>query len=266
MWNFSDDEWLFFFAAVAIVVVGGVRYYRPLISIPLMNRSSGRRAVLALLPPAAVIPTCVVLNRWADARVVGHLDYSVLFVVGGLAWVFAAAQLLGLLGVSIRDDILERDNTAALIAVSGMLLGVGVVYALCNIGSGPTIWTTILPALVATVLLAGLAVTVELFGRTVADAVTIDRDIAAALRVGGVALGGAVILGRAGAGDWISWPQTWADMAVHGWPAVVLAIVAGGMHRLLRPNAARPRPPIFLSGIVPAVLLLVASILAAIIG
>ena len=261
MWNFSDDEWLFFFAAAAIVVVGGVRYYRPLLSIPLMNRSHGRRAVLALLPVVAVVPTCVVLNRWADARVVGHLGYSVLFIVGGLAWVFAAAELLGVLGVSIRDDVLERDNTAALIAVSGMLLGVGVVYALCNIGSGPTIWTTILPAPVATALLVGLAILVELLGATVADAVTIDRDIATALRVGGVALGGAVILGRAGAGDWISWPQTWADMAAHGWPAVVLAIAAGGMHRLLRPNAARPRPPIFQFGIVPAVLLLAASIL-----
>jgi hypothetical protein len=263
MWNFGDDEWAFFIAAAAIVVVGSIRYYGPLISVSLQGRSSLRRGILASLPLAAIIPSCVVLNRWADAHVVGHPDYIILFLLGGSAWIFAATRFLGVLGVDVRDDIVERDNPAALVAVSGIVLGVGTVYALSNVGAGPTIWTSILPAFVSTILLTLLAMLIEVTGGAVAEAVTIDRDVPTALRLAGAVLGCAIILGRAAAGDWISWKQTWVDLVEYGWPAVLVAIAAGIAHRLLRPTAVRPQPGIVVFGITPATVFVTVSILVA---
>jgi hypothetical protein len=263
MWNFSNDEWVLFVAAAAISLFGSVRYYGLLISVSWMRRSRLRRGVLALLPVAAIIPTCVILNRGADAQVVGHPDYIILFILGGAAWIFASVQFLGVLGFSVRDDVVERDNPAALAAVSGIVLGVGIVYALSNIGAGPTIWTTILPVIVATILLALMALFIEVIGGAVADAVTIDRDVPTALRLAGAVLGCAIILGRAASGDWISWNQTWVDLVVYGWPAVLVVIAAGIAQRLLRPTAVRPRPGILGLGVIPATCFVTVGILVA---
>ena len=84
-------------------------------------------------------------------------------------------------------------------------MGVGIVYAFSNIGMGPTIWTTIFPALAATILLVLMWLLIESIGRGVAEAITIDRDVATAFRLAGAMIGCAIILGRAAAGKWVSW-------------------------------------------------------------
>lgn len=262
MWNFSNDEWAFFVAAAFISVVDGFFYYQPLTTIPSLAKSNARRCTLALLPLVAMVPLLVVLSRWADPKVVGHYDYILLFAFGDAALIFLAAQFMSLLGISFRGDSLDRDNPAAVFAIGGVILGLGIVYALCNIGSGPTIWTTLLPALVATIALLLLTIAFELIAGTVVDNITIDRDSASALRFSGTVLGAALILGRAGAGDWISWPRTWSDFATHSWPAVVLIIVGGITHRLLQPTIDSPRPNVVVSGIIPGGLLFAAGLLA----
>jgi hypothetical protein len=211
-----------------------------------------RRGVLACIPALSIVPTYIVLQRWADAQVVGHLDYIILFMVGAGAWILTASWFMPVFGISVRDDAIERDNPAALIAVSGMLLSVGTVYALSNIGTGPTIWTTVLPALAATILLAAMSMLIELLGGQVAEAITIDRDVATAMRLAGSVLGCAIILGRAAAGDWVSWKQTWIDLFTHGWPAVLIALAAAVVHRALRPTVTSPKPDIIAFGIAPA--------------
>jgi uncharacterized membrane protein YjfL (UPF0719 family) len=249
--DFDGDEWLFFLAAAASVFILGIGYYRSLVSISPIKRSGRQRLALACLPVVALVPTYVVLQRWADPRVVGHVDYAILFMLGGGMWIFVASRFLEVLGISIRDDAIERDNLAALVAVSGILSGVGIVYALSNIGRGATIWTTLVPALVATVALLLIPVLIELTGGAVVDAITIDRDVASGLRLGGAVLGCSIILGHAVAGDWISWDATWSDLARRGWPAIVIAIAAGILHRMLRPTAHRPQPGIIKFGVVP---------------
>jgi uncharacterized membrane protein YjfL (UPF0719 family) len=263
--DFDGDEWLFFLAAAASVVGLIATYYLPLLSISPINRSSLKRIALACLPLVALIPTYVVLQRWADPQVVGHRDYTSLFLLGGGMWIFVASRFLEVLGISIRDDAIERDNPAALIAVWGMLSGVGIVYALSNIGTGATIWTTLIPGFVATVALLLLHLLIELTGGAVADAITIDRDVASGLRLGGAVLGCSIILGRAVAGDWTGWSGTWSDLAMRGWPAVLIAIAAGVLQRMLRPTARRPQPGIFQFGVVPATLVVAAGILVVVI-
>jgi uncharacterized membrane protein YjfL (UPF0719 family) len=263
--DFDGDEWLFFLAAAASVLGLIVTYYPPLLSISPIRRSNLQRFALACLPLVALVPTYVVLQRWADPRVVGHLDYTILFMLGGGMWILGASRFLDVLGISIRDDAIERDNLAALLAVWGILSGVGIVYALSNIGTGATIWTTLLPGLVATFALLLMSLLAELIGGSVADAITIDRDVASGLRSGGAALGCSIILGHAAAGDWTSWNQTWSDLANHGWPAALIAIAAGVLQRMLGPSAHRPQPSILELGVIPATLLIAAGVLVVVI-
>lgn len=263
--DFDGDEWLFFLAAAASVVGLIVTYYLPLLSISFLNRSGLQSLALACLPLVALVPTFVVLQRWADPQVVGHLDYTILFMLGGGMWIFVASRFLEVLGISIRDDAIERDNPAALVAVWGILSAVGVVYALSNIGTGATIWTTLLTGFVATVALLLMPFLIELTGGAVADAITIDRDVASGLRLGGALLGCSVILGHAAAGNWTSWNHTWSDLARRGWPAVVIAVGAGALQRMLGPTAHRPQPGILKFGVVPATLFVGSGLLLVVI-
>jgi uncharacterized membrane protein YjfL (UPF0719 family) len=263
--DFDGDEWLFFLAAAASTIGLIITYYLPLLSISPMKRSNLQRFALACLPLVALIPTYVVLQRWADPRVVGHLDYTILFMLGGGMWIFVASRFLGVLGISIRDDAIERDNLAALVAVWGILCGVGIIYALSNIGEGATIWTTLVPGFAATFVLLLMFVLIELTGGAVADAITIDRDVASGLRLGGAVLGCSIILGHSAAGDWTSWNRTWSDLATRGWPALVIAIAAGVLQRMLGPTAHRPQPGILKLGVVPATLVVAAGLLVVVI-
>jgi uncharacterized membrane protein YjfL (UPF0719 family) len=263
--DFDGDEWLFFFAAAASAIVLIITYYPPLLLISPIKRSSVQRVALACLPVVALIPTYIVLQRSADPRVVGHLDYTILFMLGGGMWIFVASRFLEVLGISIRDDAIERDNLAAMVAVWGILSGVGIVYALSNIGTGATIWTTLVPGFVATVALLLMLFLVELTGGAVVDAITIDRDVASGLRMGGAVLGCAIILGHAATGDWTSWYHTWSDLATRGWPAVLIAVAAGVLQRMLGPTAHRPQPGILKFGVVPATLVVAAGFLVVVI-
>src|SRR5665213_528647 len=260
MWDFDDSEWFFFVATAVIAAVGGFFYYRFLTRVSLLGKSIHRRALLALLPIAAVIPTYIVLCRWADARAIGHIDYTALFMIGAAAWVFAASRTMELLGISVHDDAIERDNPAALVAVVAFLMGVGIVYAFSNIGMGPTIWTTIFPALAATILLMLMWLLIESISRGVVESVTIDRDIATAFRLAGAMIGCAIILGLAAAGKWVSGDQTWRDLLSSGWPAVILAMAAAMLQWAQWPTAAHPRPNVFTRGVVPALSFVAAGI------
>jgi hypothetical protein len=264
MWDFSNDEAIFFLSTLIVAIVVGVRYYRPLFSISPMNISRGQRRSLFWLPIIAILPTLIVVGRWADPQVVGHPDYMTLFAFGAAVWIFTASQFISVFGISMHDDALERQNRAALIASYGVVLGAAIVYALCNIGRGPTIWTTIVPAIVGTMLLIATLLLIELVGGSVSDSITIDRDIASALRLAGATIASAIVLGRAGAGDWASWNQTWIDFVTLGWPAAALALAAGAVHKLLRPTDLIPQPDIWKRGLFPAVLFLIAGVLFAI--
>jgi len=158
---------------------------------------------------------------------------------------------LAILGISIRDDVLDRDNPAATIVVCGMMLAIGIVYAGANVGGGPTIWTTLLPAFAGLIGLGALWLYVEFAGGRVFESISIDRDVSSALRLAGLMLGCAMILGRAAGGNWVSWPQTWDDFASLGWPTIPLALVAAIVHRVLRPTATDPSPSVLRYGFLP---------------
>lgn len=259
--QFSDDESLFVLFAAMALIVAGFRYYAPLLRLAPLRSSFARRLLLAATPWIALGPTVLVLNRWADPQVVGHLNYILLFTIGGGAAIFITAHLLPWLGFSLFDDAIERNNPAVLIASVGLIIGVGIIYALANVGLGPTIWTTLIPALVVILLLGFSFLLAESVSR-VAEAVAVGRDVATGLRVAAMAVSVSLVLGRAVAGDWSSWGGTWVDLAAHGWPAPLLALLAGFMQRTLKPAPRRPHPSILAFGIIPGVLLLLVALAA----
>jgi hypothetical protein len=159
----------------------------------------------------------------------------------------------------VRDDAVERGNTAAVVVACGAVVGITLAYAQSNIGTGPTIWTTLVPAFFATLGLFVTWMIAEVIGGGIAEAVTVDRDVASAVRLAALLAASGAILGRAMAGDWTDWRSTFVDFAAQGWPALVLAAAAGVAHRALRPTPQRPRPPIVPLGVIPAVIMIVVA-------
>jgi hypothetical protein len=258
MWDFSGDEWLFFLAAAFVAAVGAIKWYAPLVRVSTLGQGQGSRVALAVVPPLCLALVYVVLQKWADpVSVAGHFDYVLLFLVGGAAWLFVTGVwCVPLAGLSVRNDAVERENTAAVVAACGAIIGITLAYAQCNIGTGPTIWTSLVPAFFATLGVFAAWLIAEAAGGGIAEAVTVDRDTASGIRLAALVAACGAILGRAMAGDWTDWRSTFVDFAALGWPAVVLAVAAGWLHRRLRPTPQRPQPAVMPFGIVPAVIML----------
>jgi hypothetical protein len=237
MWDFSDDEWLAgAFGAMALYAFGW-RYYRALAGSSMIGRSHATRLLLALFPLLAMLPALATLWFWADTQVAGHEDYVLLFLVVGSGILFFSIPLSSVLGISFTADVLDRDNPAARIVLYGMMTAIGLIYAGANVGAGPTIWTTLLPA-VAGIVALGLAWLLSEIVGNVSELITINRDKSAAIRSAGMLIGCALIRGRAAGGQWINWQQTGNDLLKYAWPVVPLAFMAGAMHRILAPTPA----------------------------
>jgi hypothetical protein len=252
MFDFSGDETFFFIIALAATVRGGWTYWAPLASIAKSPRPSRARAILAIIPIVGALMTCFTAQVWGDSSVSNHPDYILLFMLGSLAWLFLSTFAMRLLGLSLRDDALERDNSAAAIACGGALLAVAIAYAASNIGGGPTIWTTLLPAAWTALALGLIWLLINAIGGSVADSITIDRDVPTAIRLAAALVASSLILGRAAGGNWISWDQTWADFLRRGWPALAIAVAAGLIQRRFRPTPVCPQPAVGAPAFIPA--------------
>jgi uncharacterized membrane protein YjfL (UPF0719 family) len=173
-----------------------------------------------------------------------------MYIVLGLAWLRAAAFTFPYLGLSPRDDVVERGNRAAMAALVGALLGVTLCYAGGNVGDGPGWWVVLFSAGLATgVLIVMWAALAHL--TPVADAVTVDRDPAAGIRLGAYLLSTGLILGRGVAGDWESARATVSDFLAALPAAVVILILAVIIERVARPTPQRPQAPIAALGVLP---------------
>lgn len=260
MWDFSDDEIVFLIVSAIAAAGLGVPLWIAAARISTLGRSWRRKIILLCAPLLLLAPTIVTLNMFADPQVVEHLDYNVLFLFGALGLIAIGARASPLLGIHVRDDVIDRDNPAAMIAVLGLLLGTSLIYALANIGTGPTIWTTVVPAIIAVGGLWALAMLITACGGGWIDAVTIDRDVASAIRFGGAMVGIGLILGRAAAGNWISWDKTFEDLQRFGGPALVPATLSIGFQHWLKPRPQSPRPDVLAAGIWPATMMIAIAI------
>jgi uncharacterized membrane protein YjfL (UPF0719 family) len=207
---------------------------------------------LALSPLVCGAVLYGILKTWSASDVRDAPEYLALYFFLGAAWVAAGAFLLAPLGLSARDDVIERANSGAAYAISGALLGLTLCYAGGNIGNGPGWWVVIFCAALASGTMLLLWVFLN-SAAGLADSITIDRDPAAGLRLAGFFTGAGLLLGRAVAGDWESAGATATDFVRAGWPVVLLWIAAAFLERGLRPRPGRPPGSIVTEGFGPLI-------------
>lgn len=262
----SEDEIL---VTVLSVVLGPGLWVWWLYRLSGLRAQSARPSGLGTL--CATLVGCgavifAVLKTAASHDVRDAPAYLFMYVVLGLAWLRLAELFFAYLGVSTRDDVVERRNGAATLAIAGALLGVACCYAGGNVGDGPGWWVVVFSAGLATL---GLCAAWLLHGSLshANDAVTIDRDPAAGLRLGAFLVACGLVLGRSVAGDWISAGATIIDFA-RGLPAVAILLAAAALvEKFARPTPERPRAPLMSHGLLPALLYVgLAAVLVAAFG
>ncbi|HYN07984.1 MAG TPA: hypothetical protein VES67_11385 [Vicinamibacterales bacterium] len=238
----SPDEVVVTIAAVVLGPVAWVFWFIRRSDSTLPGRGSTGLGILG-----ATIVVCSTLLLFVLVTVASHdvrtvLEYLFMYSVLGLAWLRLGEMLFAYSGVSVRDDVVERGNAAATIALSGALVAVMLCYAGANIGDGPGWWVVVFSAALAT---AGLVVAWQLyalFTRGV-DAVTIDRDPAAGMRLAGFLVACGLVLGRSVAGDWHAVEQTVQDFVRMLPFAGILVVLATAIEPLARPTVQEPHRP-----------------------
>jgi uncharacterized membrane protein YjfL (UPF0719 family) len=207
--------------------------------------------LIALLLAAALL--YFVLNRWSSSDVRDSAPYTFFYFVMGVGWLALCRHLLNYLDLCIRDDVLERGNLASGLACGGALLGFMACFAGGNVGDGPGWWVVIYSAILATGAVSLAWLVLDLL-TGMADAISIDRDVAAGVRAGGFWIGAGIILGRAVAGNWVSFDDANRDFFFYGWPVLGLVSIALIIERVVRPGRTGSKPPFALVGALPAMI------------
>ena len=249
----SDDELIVTAISIAL---GPVAWLIWLIRASRPRRLDGRVSDLPWLTLTLAVCTGLIFNVLRTSASFDVRDnelYLFMYVVLGLAWLRLVEPFFPYLGLSARDDVIERRNRAATPAFAGALIGVACCYAGGNVGDGPGWWVVVLSAALAT---ATLVVVWMAFAQLtqVSDTIVIDRDPAAGWRLAGLLIASGVLLGRSVAGDWTSAQEMVADWV--GWLPIVAAVLVAAilLERVARPRADRPLAPMFALGLLPAAL------------
>src|SRR4051812_29982803 len=139
----SPDELI---VSVVAVILGPVLWGAWLMQMARLGGIGRRRgpvgAIAAALALAALL-IFVVLRTCASFDVAQAPPYLFMYVVLGLAWLRIIEPAFSFAGLSLRDDLFERRNHAAMPAAIGALLGVTLCYAGGNIGDGPGWWVVV---------------------------------------------------------------------------------------------------------------------------
>ena len=175
--------------------------------------------------PVAGALLFAVLARFASHDVRDDAVYIGFYLLMGGALVALGVWALDRLGLSLRDDVLERRNPAACFAWAGALIGLTLAFAGANIGDGPGWWVVVFSA--------GLSMGTVLAGWLIVDrlahageAIVVERDVAKALRMAGWFVAMGAITGRAAAGNWVSAAATVRDFWKVGVGAILLIVCA----------------------------------------
>ncbi len=227
----SGDEVMVLMVAAVVAAMAWYRWYSAVLIRALVMRNASRPLFVAA-PVVCLTLLYAILLRWAADDVRHSGTYLTFYMVAGAAWVGFCAQFCSFLGISPRDDVIERQNLAAAFAAAGALAGITFCFAGGNVGDGPGWWVVVFSAGLATGAFFALWALVEwLTG--VSESVTVERADGAGLRLGGYLAGMGMILGRSVAGDWVSTEATVRDFVTVAWPVLPLAALAVIVERVL---------------------------------
>jgi hypothetical protein len=190
-----------------------------------------------LFMAACAVSILLVLGKWSAPDVRKDFMEVSFYLVESLAGVAIAQSLFGALGVSLRDDAIERENRGALLAAGGFTAGAMCCVAGANVGEGPGNAAVLFCGVLA---LGGLLASwlIVAMASGMADTITIERDIGAGLRTGAWLAGSGAILGASVTGDWFSAEATVRDFVHFGWPLFAGAGIYGFFERMVT-----SRPP-----------------------
>jgi hypothetical protein len=219
--------------SVPVTILLWGRWYYSLRLGRTLGLSRRGRSATALTSVLCMFFLFAVVHGWSAKSVKSNFPTTVLFLSFDVSWLGLTQLILGLLGVSTRDDVLERRNTAAAWVVSGQLIGATLCIAGANVGNGPGPEAVMYCAAISTTafILSWLLVNSI---ASIADTITIDRHAGAGIRTCGWLIATGIILGEAVTGDWKSAPSTLRDFAAYGWPAAALALLVGLFERRMR--------------------------------
>jgi len=227
-----------------------------------------RKHILGATPWKGVLRVCQLLAValvYAVLQVASAHDvrddprYLYLYTALGGAWIGAFMLGTPWLGISLRDDVVERRNPAAAAALVGWALALGLCFAGGNIGNGPGWWVVVFSSGLATAALCALQLLALTVGPAV-ELVTVERDLASGLRLAAAAIAEALVLCAAAAGDWVSAEATLRDFAARGWPALCLALAALAFDAALRPRRESPQRSAVACGLLPGAILVSAAV------
>jgi len=244
----SPDEFVITIISLILAALAWWRLYSPLVHHRNAGRGGSERRLLGLAPLLCAAALLTVLLAWASSDVRNNPIYLIFYTVFGAAVVGALMFLTPLLGLSIRDDAIERCNVAAAYAASGIMLGLTGCYAGANIGDGPGWWVVLFCAMLSSAGFLVLWAIVEGAGH-IAETITIERDEGAGLRFGLFAVAVGAILGRSVAGDWVSAQDTLVDFGGFMWPAAALAVIEVIAARSMRRGESGPAGDAGASGV-----------------
>lgn len=246
----SEGEVFVLIVAASFAVVGWWGWYVRLLLAPGLRGRAGPTLSLALWPTVLLLAMYLVLRGFASADVRDSPVYLAFYLILGSMWLVVNRWLAARLGLSWVDDTHDRRNPAAVLALCGALFGAAACYTGGNIGDGPGWWCVVVTAGVAN--LAWLAVWVVLERlAAVSEAITVERDLGASLRVGALLAACGLVAGRGAAGDWFDLGSTFVDFGRTAWPLIPLAALAVWVER------SRARRPVTETGswMVPSVAL-----------
>jgi uncharacterized membrane protein YjfL (UPF0719 family) len=246
----GDEGFVFILAIAAALFTWGPWFFRLATVSPAWIKER-RRTPLWTFPIISAAALYYILKTYASFDVKDNPTYLGFYMIVGAAWVGLWAKLFPALGLSARDDVLERHNAAAAWAVGGALLGATLSFAGANIGDGPGWWVVVYCSLhsIAGFFIAwGLANDIG----DVTEAITIDRDLASGIRFAGFLTACGLILGRGVAGNWVSAEEATHTFITIAWPVIALAALAGFLDKTWRPTPEQPSRSLQLHGILPA--------------
>lgn len=251
----SGDEGLVCVLSFLVWTIGAARWLANLRTRPHVPGPVRWRGALAAAPLLAAGAVLVVLRVAASHDVRDDLRYLAMYTALGGAWIHVLLFMTPWLGISLRDDVVERRNPAAAAALCGYALAFAFVYAGGNIGDGPGWWVVVFSSGLASAAFVVLQL-VGLRASGAADLVTIERDLASGLRVGAAAIAQALVLGAASAGNWISAGATLRDFLLRGWPALVIALLAHWLDAWMRPRPEDGERSALAHGVFPGLVLI----------
>ena len=224
-----------FVASLIFALKGWIDWYTDLFAVNRLRDLTRPRIVLFVIPIVALALLVSVLAKLSALTVRDDPFYLYfgLYILLGAAWVGGATLIFPLLGICARDDVLERSNISAIWPIAGALLGISCSFAGANIGNGPGIDAVLLSALLSSALFFALWFGADVL-TSISERITVERDEAAGIRMGGFLLGIGLLGGWSVAGDWISASATLKDFVLSSWPAIVLTAIAVFVESIFR--------------------------------